>query len=195
MIATSIVERLILGLIDNVTSDEETTEKILLSLNMSPRWLRRAALYLALTAPPSSHTKESYLTLIRDKVSKLSYPHNVELKSVNSFFRRVSDEQWATLNLPVDHDQFVKLPYSTVHGVKGQEFDGVVLVLPQHFKRDDENKTPLDHWEGNTDKESKRVLYVGASRAKRTLVIATHTSHLSRISALLNRDSVLFEII
>lgn len=57
---------------------------------------------------------------------------------------------------------------STIHKVKGKEFDNVFLVL-NNFKHDSD--------------ESKRVLYVAVTRAKKNLVIHTNSNFLNNIYA------------
>ncbi|MER0485139.1 hypothetical protein ABR737_43640 [Streptomyces sp. Edi2] len=47
--------------------------------------------------------------------------------------------------------------HSTVHGVKGMEFPGVVLVLPERLRvHPVTGRTVLDDWEGDHDSEARR---------------------------------------
>jgi hypothetical protein len=77
--------------------------------------------------------------------------------------------------------------------VKGQEFSAVALVIPARPRKGEDGLTVIDHWEAGTDTESRRVLYVGASRAQRLLVLAVHASHAERVKNILARDSVPFD--
>lgn len=65
--------------------------------------------------------------------------------------------------------------FSTIHGAKGQEADRVVLMLP--------NK-PMQSGDANIDwAEEARILYVGATRAKRELLIGARRAGPVRYSA------------
>lgn len=80
--------------------------------------------------------------------------------------------------------------------MKGQEFPAVALIIPRNLRKDDDdNLTAIDHWEARTDAESRRVLYVGASRVQKLLVVAALANHLTRVRQILERDGVPFEVI
>ncbi|WP_167739905.1 3'-5' exonuclease, partial [Streptomyces griseofuscus] len=80
---------------------------------------------------------------------------------------------------------------TTVHGVKGMEFPGVVLVLPDRLRVDPvTGRTVLDDWEGAHNTEARRVLYVAGSRAQELLVCALHRKHTSRVAAILDVKGV-----
>ncbi len=55
--------------------------------------------------------------------------------------------------------------------------------------KDDGDRHALDHWDGHTPSELRRIVYVGASRAEQLLVLAVHETHLERVSGLLERDA------
>jgi DNA helicase II / ATP-dependent DNA helicase PcrA len=58
--------------------------------------------------------------------------------------------------------------FSTVHGVKGEEFDTVVLFCPKPIG----NNCPSKQWWSVS--EEKRVAFVAASRAKETFILLVH---------------------
>jgi superfamily I DNA/RNA helicase len=74
-----------------------------------------------------------------------------------------------------------------VHGVKGDEFGGVVLAIPAA-------KTGpshvLDDWENGQNTEQRRVLYVGASRAARVLVIVVPKAKKAQLLKILTARQV-----
>jgi DNA helicase II / ATP-dependent DNA helicase PcrA len=84
---------------------------------------------------------------------------------------------------------------ATIHSVKGREFGNVVVVLPKNLLRDTGNRHVLDHWEQRTPSELRRVLYVGASRAQRLVILAVHTDHVSQVADILTGDDVPYETI
>jgi superfamily I DNA/RNA helicase len=90
--------------------------------------------------------------------------------------------------LLIDHRSAV--PWGTIHSVKGREFEAVVLVIPQQLGTDEGQRSCLDLWSDGVDGESRRVLYVGATRARRLLTLAVHESHASRVAGLLRLAEV-----
>ncbi|TDW22120.1 UvrD-helicase domain-containing protein [Kribbella kalugense] len=80
------------------------------------------------------------------------------------------------------------LSYSTVHGFKGLERTCVALVIPESTRSD--LASGVDQWTAGTAGEARRVLYVGASRAERLLVIAAHRSIYGEVLSNLQRDGV-----
>ncbi|MBO9877015.1 ATP-binding domain-containing protein [Xanthomonas sp. D99] len=72
-----------------------------------------------------------------------------------------------------------KHPAHTIHAVKGKEFDAVCVVLAPKTAK----KIVDCLIEGGTseDLESARKIYVGASRARRLLVIAVPKSQAKRL--------------
>jgi DNA helicase-2/ATP-dependent DNA helicase PcrA len=83
------------------------------------------------------------------------------------------------------------LPYSTVHAFKGLQEDCVALVIPK--PSNGRQQTGLAQWTNQTEGEERRVLSVGASRAKRVLILAVHQSHHETLRSNLTRDRVPFE--
>ncbi|WJJ14520.1 ATP-dependent helicase (plasmid) [Prescottella equi] len=80
------------------------------------------------------------------------------------------------------------LPYSTIHGYKGLQSPAVVLVLPRPSPLHDEDG--VQQWCSGQPGEARRVLYVGASRAQKLLVIAAHESVYDDVAATLKEDGV-----
>jgi ATP-dependent exoDNAse (exonuclease V) beta subunit len=66
--------------------------------------------------------------------------------------------------------------------------------LPKNLRIDESGRSVLDCWEQGVDSEARRVLYVGASRAERLLVLAVHESHVDRVTAVLSRDGVSYAV-
>ncbi len=72
---------------------------------------------------------------------------------------------------------------STIHRAKGREFDGVLVVMS-----DAKLSETFDAWDQRTDDESRRVYYVGVTRARQLLAIAVPTAYAARAVMLLSRD-------
>ncbi|MEV5336586.1 hypothetical protein [Streptomyces werraensis] len=78
-----------------------------------------------------------------------------------------------------------------MHDVKGEEYPGVVLVLPERLRADDvTERTVVDDREGGHNTEARRVLYVAGSRAQQLLICAIHRKHIGRIEAMLDNTGV-----
>ena len=77
------------------------------------------------------------------------------------------------------------LQWSTIHGAKGNEYDAVLLDIP--------SKKAEAAWLADEASEEKRVFYVGASRARRLLAIATPKSRLKEFKATLDRFGIKYE--
>jgi len=71
-------------------------------------------------------------------------------------------------------------PISTVHQVKGQEFQAICIVIPPSDVVD-----LMERLENNQIDEPERVLYVGMTRAKRVCVFALPDAVAARFRALL----------
>jgi DNA helicase II / ATP-dependent DNA helicase PcrA len=151
---------------------------------INDRWLRDAALRLAVTLDPAVGAKD-FTTRLRESLKAIPWPGDVALvANYGQRFREPGQKDWLTSN---DIQRFRS---ATIHSVKGQEFPGVVVVLPKNPRKDAQGHV-LDHWENQLSTESRRVLYVGASRAQRLLIFAVHNSHVERVAKLLTTGDVL----
>lgn len=77
--------------------------------------------------------------------------------------------------------------WSHIHGVKGDEFDGVVLAIPANSMG---TTHVLDDWESGLNSEKRRVFYVGASRAGKVLVLVVPKARRDQLLALLSAAEV-----
>lgn len=78
-----------------------------------------------------------------------------------------------------------------IHGVKGMEYDAVILALPATSQADTH---VLDDWASDTNSEQRRVLYVGVSRARKVLVLVVPPRRREQLEALLSRAEVPFVV-
>jgi hypothetical protein len=81
------------------------------------------------------------------------------------------------------------LRWSSIHSFKGLQSPAVALVIPQSSREYDSG---VAFWEKNEPHEARRVLYVGASRAERLIVLFVHDSQCDAVVACLERDAVPF---
>ena len=85
------------------------------------------------------------------------------------------------------------LAAATVHEVKGREYDAVCLVVPPDPPGSNRLTPLLDSWEFRTDLEAKRVIYVGATRARQFLMLAIPAAYKPRIAAVMAAAGQVFD--
>ncbi|MFE0872823.1 UvrD-helicase domain-containing protein [Streptomyces rochei] len=159
-------------------------------ISVDPRWLESFSVRMALGLNTEGKTRLNFAASVRDFLKTADWG-NVSAPASNdlgALFKAPSEGAWASVatfgNSPTIH-------YSTVHGVKGMEFPGVVLVLPERLRVDRvTERTVLDDWEGDHNTEARRVLYVAGSRAQELLVCAVHRKHTGRVASLLDASGV-----
>ena len=72
-------------------------------------------------------------------------------------------------------DQTVQVSWSTIHASKGREYDAVLLKVPE--------AAVIQSWLAGHESEERRVFYVGASRARKLLVLAVSSARLNEAKA------------
>lgn len=86
----------------------------------------------------------------------------------------------------------VSIPFGTIHGAKGTEAAAVMVVIPRDFRQSTRTAELVSAWEQQSSSEPLRVLYVGGTRAKRLLVLATPEAVYERVRIILAERSVPF---
>ncbi|MDP7732823.1 MULTISPECIES: UvrD-helicase domain-containing protein [Mycobacterium] len=96
---------------------------------------------------------------------------------------------WSRAGEATDHSQ--GLASAHIHAVKGGEWDAVLLDIED----DPRGARPhiIELWAAPETHEARRVLYVGASRARRLLVLAVAPHRLEALRAVLDMSSVTVE--
>ncbi|MGY4958565.1 UvrD-helicase domain-containing protein [Streptomyces nigrescens] len=159
-------------------------------IGVDPRWLESFAVRMAISLDAEGKSKQVFAAEVRDVMKAADWgdvpPPNV--RDLGKLFRAPSDASWASVS-GFRNDPTVR--FSTVHGVKGMEFRGVVLVLPERLRVDRiTERTVLDDWQGDHNTEARRVLYVAGSRAQELLMCAVHRKHVARVADLLEAQGV-----
>jgi hypothetical protein len=185
------VERILVGLIDDEQPGYATLDALCEVYGLDRRWLRDAATRVLMAAHPADHDSSTYTARIRAVVSSIAFPPHLKLRRVNQYLATPPAVAWRALEKPQQRPWFT---WGTIHSVKGQEFPGVALIIPEGLRKDDKGRTVIDHWRDSLNSEARRVLYVGASRAQRLLVLAVHSKHSGQVVSILGRDAVPFEI-
>lgn len=147
------------------------------------RWLRDAAVRLAVTLDPAATTAQEFARSLRESVKAIPWPDGViPAANLHQLLKAPGQKNWQ----PGDDTQDFRS--ATIHSVKGQEFPAVVVVIPGPPRKN--AGQVLGDWENDLPSEPRRVLYVGASRAQRLLVLAVHNNHVERIAKLLEAGNV-----
>jgi ATP-dependent exoDNAse (exonuclease V) beta subunit len=188
--ATATAERLLLERLEGHDLAQTTVDTMCESLGIERRWLREAAVRTLMAADPDQCDRTQYSARLQTVVESLSFPSHLIMRPVTQYLRTPSVDQWGKLGTP---SQEVSLAWATVHSVKGQEFPAVALVIPDSRHKGDDGLTAVDHWEAGTDAEARRVLYVGASRAEKLLILGVHAAQHSRVKTILERGRVPLE--
>lgn len=178
--AIELAERTLLNLAQSTEPDFHSTESLAQQLGITSRWLRSATTRVVHGADPAIG-RQAYTAEIRRIVSGLGWPPSVSLPNLGQRLATPSATDWSTLT-PDPPDGLL---WGTIHSAKGREFHAVALVIPRQLIADDNGMTALDLWEAGQDGESRRVLYVGATRARRLLIAAVHADHASRVATML----------
>ena len=91
------------------------------------------------------------------------FPINSALgkKTIDSFFK--------TEDLPKDEFQ---CHVGTIHSVKGETYDAVLMILKDAAGNNRKYRNLLEGCQNDEDREEKRIIYVGLTRARMILVLA-----------------------
>lgn len=178
--AAATVEQ-VLKKVANVSSEDHDT--------LDERWLRDTAYRLALALNPAGKEAGPYAAEVRTYLTHVSWPPGITRRQdLHTFLKAPPPAKWDTLGDVKTAPG--KYAAGTIHSVKGKEFTSTIVILPKRPPTDADNLHAIDHWDQGTPSELRRVLYVGASRAQKLLILAVHATHTSRVEMLLNRDKV-----
>jgi DNA helicase-2/ATP-dependent DNA helicase PcrA len=178
------IEKMILRLMGKI-EDAELPSRAVERQKIDARWLRRLAFDLVTRLPKScSDTTESrniWLETLRAEVQRLGLTYADGL-SVASYFRRpLPSSTWAShLNRPDNADLYC----STIHEAKGREYEAVCVVIPPDSTGLTFTSELFRTWEERINAESKRVIYVGITRAQKLVALAIPHAFRSRLAAI-----------
>ncbi|MFS8573562.1 MAG: hypothetical protein LOD85_11175, partial [Clostridia bacterium] len=186
------VERILIGRLEDGLPGYATLDALCELYGLDRLWLRDAAVRVLMAARPAEHDRTTYAARLQAVVESMPFPPQLAVRRVTEYLKTPSVDQWGKLDTS---PQDASLTWGTVHSGKGQEFPAGALVIPKSLRKDEDGLTVLDHWEAGTDAEPRRVLYVGASRAQKLLVLAVHAKHAERVKSILGRDGVPFDVV
>jgi DNA helicase-2/ATP-dependent DNA helicase PcrA len=148
--------------------------------HISERNYREACLRIAAAVPRPFDMKPSEF---RAAIAAMSDSQR-RLRWTTKGLKSPNGDEWPST--PTAHPSGGSLPHSTIHGLKGRQAPAIALVIPEARAGADGTR----QWCEGQAGEERRVLYVGASRAERILIIAAHDSIFDNIHARLRSDGV-----
>lgn len=188
--AVRIIEKLLLQLMGHLQAGEHPT-RAMHRVGLDHRKLRRQALDLIMAVPRHcaalAADKSAWVTCVQNEVFRLGLPLAMG-ETVTGFFRRPPpNTDWTQYLQP---PRIAKLSASTIHDAKGRAYDAVCVVVPPDRAPHHRTSSLLDAWEGRLESEAKRVIYVGATRARMFLALATPQAATDRVTAILAASNV-----
>lgn len=157
-------------------------ENYLENLGLTKRSYHELCLrFVVAVGDPSGQSSSTY----RKKLIEVAEGVGISLNRRS--IKTPSDDVWPWDSTPTAEHQY---EYSTVHGFKGLEADSIVLVIPHNSR----TGHTICEWREGKGSEARRVLYVGASRARRLLILAVHNKHRDDVKLILDRDEVPFVV-
>lgn len=185
------VERMILALLnwpDNLKVAGRAAR--LAAIDRRPEWLRQMAAAVVKDVE-TAHDATAFAVQARATVRRILEPLSVDALPLSTRLQKPADEAWEAYVEARGPDTTV-LNHETVHAAKGMEYQAVLLAIPASLRAVN-NKTVLDNWADGENSEPRRVLYVGASRARKVLAFGAGP-HAQRVEALLRRARVTTEV-
>ncbi|NNN15941.1 MAG: ATP-dependent helicase [Acidimicrobiaceae bacterium] len=152
-------------------------------------WLRRSAGAVAANLQ-NIESREQFGIRAREIIRKVLTPLSVPMLNLSQFLKKPAEAIWDRCQSMVADPGGI-LSAETIHGVKGAEFKAVLIAIPDRLRKTD-GKNVLDNLADGANTEARRVLYVGASRAKTVLVFGAG-AHSARVEALLVNGDVVVE--
>jgi hypothetical protein len=152
----------------------------LAACGISERQFREECLRIATSLPRPFDDSPSAFKAVLAKMTH----SQTRLRWQTSQLRRPNDDKWPTT--PQASRSGTGFPYATIYALKGRQAPAIALILPALRETDDGVK----QWHEGRAGEARRVLYVGASRAEKLLIIAAHQSIVDAVKNRLNVDAV-----
>lgn len=191
--AISTTERSILNCIENIDCSERTILDICVRNGIDPRWLKEECIRFCMQLPnPGNYTAPAFTALLISQLSAIRLQPGMALKSLGRSLPTPRADTWndlVTTEIPKD-----TIAAMTIHGAKGLQFRAVALNIPAGLVLDENELSVLDHWEKDMSSESRRVLYVGASRAEQLLMIVSTPQHREQLVRILHGSGTPYEI-
>lgn len=184
---------LVLGMFNwaSVQLDRGTVEEKLEYLELQPEKLRLCLSKLVRNSAEWS-SKDDAKAAIQAAITTLIDGLIMQpVSPVTTKFPKPRDEDWVNWTAAGEATG-VSIDHRHIHEVKGKEFLAVLLDVPH--KNVNGEDSGFTSWLADADSETRRVLYVGASRAERLLALSIAKTKKDDIISILERDGVPYEL-
>ncbi len=169
-------------------NDEEPVPDCLERLGLEARNLRRRTLEFVMKLPQNCEKADQKAWMARAQEAVKTFP--LDIPGIKpSKPRAITKDGWSA---PLRQRPEDCIKYSTIHEAKGCEYDAVCVVIPPDTGDRQRTADLITSWEHGTDEEAKRVIYVGATRARKLLMLAVPESYYDRCCTLLSGKGVAF---
>jgi hypothetical protein len=158
------------------------------------RWLRRVALMVISTVPhicdDTDAARAAWIEALRGAITAAQIP--CVGTSPARFYPAARNADWSRcLHNAAD---VAPTRWATIHDAKGSQHDAVCVVVPPNRGQDGFTGEMVASWEARHELESKRVIYVGVTRARKLLALAVPRGVSDRVAAVLRAAAVPFEV-
>lgn len=186
--AVQAIERILLGLVDWPESLKTSSQRERLdALGRGQEWLRQAVAALV-TRTAGAADADAFGIAARSQLKASLGSLPIGCLAVAQRVKKPAAAVWDAcsagpiLSAPT-------LSSGTIHGAKGMEFDAVLLMIPPNLRKIN-GLDVLDECEQGINSEARRVLYVGASRARRMLAFGVGP-HSARVRTILGEGTAI----
>ncbi|MGH3721113.1 MAG: UvrD-helicase domain-containing protein [Pseudonocardiaceae bacterium] len=178
--------RLVQYILRDISYDQATKEApdvvFYDKIGLIERQFRDGSLRLALRGAANITTPSSFKESIKQGVSAMGWDSWVDASKL----RIPNGDKW-----PDSFRSVQRFKWATVHGYKGLQALAVALAISKPPRSSGE-PSGVELWRDGGRGDSRRTLYVGASRAERLLVLLTDASYHQMVQDILVRDGVPF---
>lgn len=191
--AIRMLEYIVLDGCDLLKGAEHPTDA-LVQAGMEPRRFRRQMTDLLTSIPrqclDDHDAQDVWVRGLQDYLRGLGLPWP-KGRSARISFPKPKGSKWVKLLYPVS---WTDLRAGSIHEAKGHEYEAVCVVIPRDQQAISHTSDLLHSWQQRLEDESKRVLYVGVTRAKRFLLLALPEEHLPEVQRILEAGEVPFRV-
>jgi len=178
--------RLVQYILRDISSDQAIKEApdaaFYAAISLVERQFRDGSLRLALHGITNASTPSSFKESIKQSIFAMGWDSWID----TSKLRIPAGDEWPRSFRPGQ-----RFRWSTVHGYKGLQAPAIALAISKP-PRSSRGPSGVELWRDGGDGDLRRILYVGASRAERLLILLTDTSYHQIVQDILVRDGVPF---
>ena len=168
------------GLCSDESLRQGRDEAFFAGIGLSEREFNEGCVRLAVAVRPHVEDPAGFKKAFKDAAESLAWGRWLNVSAV----RIPSGNRWPT---PLSTTSSFR--WSSIHKFKGLQAPAIVLAVPPAPKSST-SPSGLDLWGQGKSGDPRRVLYVGASRAEKLLIVLAHRDVFPTVRDIVRRDSV-----